>query len=116
MGRHLIDLLAGQVQVGFDTMPASIAYVRAGKLRALAVSTVHAFADPAGSSDGERICSGLRIERLFGLGAPGKTPAEIIDKLNREVNAGLADPKLRAQLDRPGRHDTCGLACRFPGS
>jgi tripartite-type tricarboxylate transporter receptor subunit TctC len=94
----LIDLLAGQVQVGFDTMPASIEYVRAGKLRALAVSTVTRSQTLPDLPTVSEFVPGYESSGYFGLGAPGKTPAEIIDKLNREVNAGLADPKLRAQL------------------
>jgi tripartite-type tricarboxylate transporter receptor subunit TctC len=111
-GPALIDLLAGQVQVGFDTMPASIAYVRAGKLRALAVSTVtrsQTLPDLPTVSE----FPGYESSGYFGLGAPGKTPAEIIDKLNREVNAGLADPKLRAQLTDLGGMILAGSPADF---
>jgi tripartite-type tricarboxylate transporter receptor subunit TctC len=97
-GPALIDLLAGQVQVGFDTMPASIEYIRAGKLRALAVCTVtrsHALPDLPTVAE---FVPGYESSGYFGFGAPAKTPAEIIDKLNNEINAGLADPKLKAQL------------------
>jgi tripartite-type tricarboxylate transporter receptor subunit TctC len=97
-GPALIDLLAGQVQVGFDTMPASIEYIRAGRLRALAVCTAtrsHALPDLPTVSE---FVPGYESSAYFGFGAPGKTPTEIVDKLNREINAGLADPKLRAQL------------------
>jgi tripartite-type tricarboxylate transporter receptor subunit TctC len=97
-GPALIDLLAGQVQVGFDTMPASIEYIRAGKLRALAVCTVtrsHALPD---LPTVDEFVPGYESSGYFGFGAPAKTPAEIVDKLNKEINAGLADPKLKAQL------------------
>ena len=94
-GPALIDLLAGQVQVGFDTMPASIEYVRAGKLRALAVSTVTRSQTLPDLPTVSEFVPGYELSGYFGLGAPGKTPAEIIDKLNREVNAGLADPVTR---------------------
>jgi len=94
----LIDLLAGQVQLGFDTLPASIEYIRTGKLRALAVSTLarsQALPDLPSVSE---FVPGYESSGFFGVGAPGKTTSEIVDKLNKEINAGLADPKLKAQL------------------
>jgi len=97
-GPALIDLLAGQVQVGFDTMPASIEYIRAGKLRALAVSTVTRSGALPDLPTVAEFVPGYESSGWFGFGAPAKTPAEIVDKLNQEINAGLADPKLRAQL------------------
>jgi tripartite-type tricarboxylate transporter receptor subunit TctC len=112
-GPALIDLLAGQVQVGFDTMPASIAYVRAGKLRALAVSTVTRSQTLPDLPTVSEFVPGYESSGYFGLGAPGKTPAEIIDKLNREVNAGLADPKLRAQLTDLGGMILAGSRADF---
>ena len=98
----LTDLLAGQVQLGFDTMPASIEYIRAGKLRALAVSTLarsQALPDLPSVSE---FVPGYESSGYFGIGAPGKTSSEIVDKLNKEINAGLADPKLKAQLTNLG--------------
>jgi tripartite-type tricarboxylate transporter receptor subunit TctC len=112
-GPALIDLLAGQVQVGFDTMPASIAYVRAGKLRALAVSTVTRSQTLPDLPTVSEFVPGYESSGYFGLGAPGQTPAEIIDKLNREVNAGLADPKLRAQLTDLGGMILAGSPADF---
>jgi tripartite-type tricarboxylate transporter receptor subunit TctC len=112
-GPALIDLLAGQVQVGFDTMPASIAYVRAGKLRALAVSTVTRSQTLPDLPTVSEFVPGYESSGYFGLGAPGKTPAEIIDKLNREVNAGLADPKLGAQLTDLGGMILAGSPADF---
>ena len=112
-GPALIDLLAGQVQVGFDTMPASIAYVWAGKLRALAVSTVTRSQTLPDLPTVSEFVPGYESSGYFGLGAPGKTPAEIIDKLNREVNAGLADPKLRAQLTDLGGMILAGSPADF---
>jgi tripartite-type tricarboxylate transporter receptor subunit TctC len=98
VGPALIDLLARQVQLGFDPMPASIEYIRAGRLRALAVCTVaRSQAMPDLPSVSEFV-PGYESSAYFGFGAPAKTPTEIVDKLNREINAGLADPKLRAQL------------------
>ncbi len=97
-GPALIDLLAGQVQVGFDTMPGLIEYIRAGRLRALAVCTAtrsHALPDVPTVSE---FVPGYESSGYFGFGAPARTPAGIIDKLNKEINAGLADPKLKTQL------------------
>jgi tripartite-type tricarboxylate transporter receptor subunit TctC len=94
----LTDLLAGQVQLGFDTLPSSIEYIRAGKLRALAVSTLarsQALPDLPSVSE---FVPGYESSGFFGVGAPAKTSSEIVDKLNKEINAGLADPKLKAQL------------------
>jgi tripartite-type tricarboxylate transporter receptor subunit TctC len=94
----LADLLAGQVQVLFATSPASIEYVRTGKLRALAVTTAtRSEALPDLPTVGEFV-PGYEAGAWYGIGAPGKTPAEIIDRLNKEANAGLADPKLKARL------------------
>ena len=79
-------------------MPASIEYIRAGKLRALAVCTAtRSGALPDLPSVAEFV-PGYESSGWFGFGAPANTPAEIVDKLNQEINAGLADPKLRAQL------------------
>ena len=94
----LTDLLGGQVQVMFDTMPASIEYIRAGKLRALAVTTAtRSEALPDIPTVGEFV-PGYEASAWFGVGAPKNTPAEIVDKLNKEINAGLADPKMKARL------------------
>ena len=79
-------------------MPASIEYIRAGKLRALAVCTVtRSNALPDLPTVAEFV-PGYESSGYFGFGAPAKTPAEIVDKLNQEINAGLADPKLKARL------------------
>jgi tripartite-type tricarboxylate transporter receptor subunit TctC len=94
----LTDLLAGQVQLGFDALPASIEYIRVGKLRALGVSTLaRSPALPDVPSVSEFVPA-YESSAFFGVGAPGKTSSEIVDKLNKEINAGLADPKLKAQL------------------
>ena len=94
----LTDLLGGQVQVMFATMPSSIEHIRAGKLRALAVTTAtRSEALPDVPTVGEFV-PGYEASAWFGIGAPRNTPAEIIDKLNKEINAGLADPKMKARL------------------
>jgi tripartite-type tricarboxylate transporter receptor subunit TctC len=97
-GPMLIDLLGGQVQVTFDPMPSSIEYVRAGRLRALAVTTaIRSEALPDVPPVGDFV-SGYESSTWYGVGAPKNTPTEIIDKLNKEINAGLADPKIKARL------------------
>jgi tripartite-type tricarboxylate transporter receptor subunit TctC len=94
----LTDLFGGQVQVMFATMPASIQYVRAGRLRALAVTTAtRSEALPDVPTVGEFL-PGFEASVWYGVGAPRKTPAEIVEKLNNEINAALADPKLKARL------------------
>jgi tripartite-type tricarboxylate transporter receptor subunit TctC len=94
----LTDLIGGQVQVIFSTMTGSIEYIRTGKLRALAVTTaMRAEALPDIPTVGEFV-PGYEASSWYGLGAPKNTPAEIVAKLNKEINAGLADPKLRARL------------------
>jgi tripartite-type tricarboxylate transporter receptor subunit TctC len=94
----LTDLFGGQAQVMFATMPASIQYVRAGGLRALAVTTAtRSEALPDVPAVGEFL-PGFEASVWYGVGAPRKTPAEIVEKLNNEINAALADPKLKARL------------------
>ena len=109
----LTDLLGGQVQVMFDTMPSSIEYIRAGKLRALAVTTAtRSEALPDVPTVGDFV-PGYEASAWFGVGAPKNTPAEIVDKLNKEINAGLADPKMKARLADLGGTVLAGLARRF---
>jgi tripartite-type tricarboxylate transporter receptor subunit TctC len=94
----LADLLAGQVQVAFSTIGAVIEHIRAGKLRALAVTTAtRSEALPDLPTVGEFV-PGYEVSNWFGVGAPKATPAEIVEKLNKEINAGLADPKMKARL------------------
>jgi len=94
----LTDLLGGQVQVMFASMASSIEYIRDAKLRSLAVTTAtrsQALPDLPTVAD---FLPGYDTSDWLGLGAPKNTPAEIIEKLNMEINAGLADPKLSARL------------------
>jgi tripartite-type tricarboxylate transporter receptor subunit TctC len=94
----LTDLIAGQVQVAFPTVPVSVEYIRAGKLRALAVTTAERLeALPELPTVGEFV-PGFEASSWFGLGAPKTTRPEIVDRLNREMNLALADPKMRARL------------------
>jgi tripartite-type tricarboxylate transporter receptor subunit TctC len=94
----LTDLLGGQVQVMFATMPASIEYIKAGKLRSLAVTAATRLdALPNVPTVGDFL-PGYEVSAWQGVGAPKNTPAEIIAKLNNEINTGLADPKLKVRL------------------
>jgi tripartite-type tricarboxylate transporter receptor subunit TctC len=97
-GPALTDLLGGQVQVYFATTVASIEYIRAGRLRALAVTTAtRSDALPDIPTVAEFV-PGYEASSWYGVGAPKATPTEIVEKLNKEINAGLADAKLKARL------------------
>jgi len=94
----MTDLLGGQVQVMFDPVVSSIGYIRAGKLRPLAVTTsMRSEALPDLPTVAEFV-PGYEASVWFGVGAPKNTPAEIVEKLNKEINAALADPKMKARL------------------
>ena len=104
----ITDLLGGQVQVIFDNMPSILQHVRAGSLRALAVTSktrspllpdVPALADTV---------PGYEASALFGMGAPKNTPKEVIEKLNKEVNAVLAEPAIKARLTELGGEPLIG--------
>ena len=97
-GPALVDLLGGQVQVMFDALPPSMEHIRTGKLRALAVTTaVRSPALPDVPTVSEFV-PGYEASASFGVGAPRSTPADIVEKLNKEINGALADPKLKARL------------------
>jgi tripartite-type tricarboxylate transporter receptor subunit TctC len=97
-GPAITDLLGGQIQVTFTDMAASIEYIRAGRLRALAVTTpMRSEALPDIPTVGDFV-SGFEASQWVGLCAPKNTPPEIIGKLNAEINTGLADPKLKIRL------------------
>jgi len=103
----MADLLSGQVQLYFGTTASSLEYVRAGKLRALAVTIerrLDALPDIPAVAE---FVPGYEASGWFGVGAPKPTPVEIIDRLNKEINAGVADPKMKVQLT-----DLGGVALR----
>jgi tripartite-type tricarboxylate transporter receptor subunit TctC len=94
----LTDLIGGQVQMMFDPVPTSIEYIKADKVRALAVSTAtRSEALPDIPTVGEFL-PGFEASNWYGVGAPKNTPVEIVEKLNKEVNAALADPEMKARL------------------
>jgi tripartite-type tricarboxylate transporter receptor subunit TctC len=97
-GPALTALLGGQVDVSVASLPSSIEYIRTGKLLGLAVTTAtRAEALPDIPSVGEFV-TGYEVSAWYGVGAPRETPVDVIDKLNKEINAGLADAKLKARL------------------
>ena len=97
-GPAATDLIAGQVQVYFATTVSSIEYVRTGRLRALAVTTAARSEALPDIPTVAEFVPGYEASGWFGLGAPKGTPVEIIDMLNKEINAALADPKMKARL------------------
>jgi tripartite-type tricarboxylate transporter receptor subunit TctC len=94
----LLDLLSGQVQVGFSVITESIEYIKAGKLRALAVTTAARSDVLPDVPTISEFVPGYEASAWVGIGAPRNTPTEIIEKLNADINAGLADPKLKARF------------------
>jgi tripartite-type tricarboxylate transporter receptor subunit TctC len=112
-GSYFSDLLGGQVQVVFTPLPAAIGYIRAGTLRALAVTTAtRSDALPDIPTVGDFV-PGYEASSWQGVGAPESTPAEIIDKLNREINSVVADPKMKAQLADLGGTPLAGSPADF---
>jgi tripartite-type tricarboxylate transporter receptor subunit TctC len=94
----LVDLMGGHVQAAFDNLPSSIEYIRAGKLRPLAVTTATRLdALPDTPTLGETL-PGYEASSWIGVCAPANTPTDIIDKLNREINAGLLDTRIRTRI------------------
>jgi tripartite-type tricarboxylate transporter receptor subunit TctC len=105
----LIDLIGGQVQVMFDTMSSSIEYIRAGKLRALAVTTATRLGALPDLPTVAEFVPGYEASGWQGIGAPKNTPDEIVDRLNKEINAALIDPNFKVRLAALG-------STVFPGS
>ncbi len=98
----ITDLIGGQVQVSFATMPASIEFIKSGRLRALAVTTAMRSPElPDVPTVGEFV-PGYEVSSWYGLCARAGTPAEVIGRINKEVNAALADPKMKARLAELG--------------
>ena len=96
------DLLSGLVQAAFDNLPASIEHIRAGKLRALAVGTAERSPALPDVPTVAEFLPGFEASAWVAVGAPKATPAEIVERLNREINAGLADPRIKARLAELG--------------
>jgi tripartite-type tricarboxylate transporter receptor subunit TctC len=92
------DLMTGKVQMAFDNLPGSIELIRAGKLRPLAVTTMSRSPLLPNVPTVSEFVPGYEASAWYGIGVPKGTPAVIVDRLNKEVNAGLADATLRARL------------------
>jgi tripartite-type tricarboxylate transporter receptor subunit TctC len=97
-GPAMADLIGGQVSMAFTTMVASIEHIRAGQLRPLAVTTIKRSDALPGIPSVSEFVPGYETSSWFGIAAPRATPAAIIETLNRETNAGLADPTIKARL------------------
>ena len=109
----LTDMISGQVQVMFDNVPTSIEFIRAGKLRALAVTTAtrsEVLPDLPTVAD---FVPGYEASAWYGVGVPKGTPDDIIDKLNKEINAILAEPKAKARLTDLGASLLAGSSADF---
>jgi tripartite-type tricarboxylate transporter receptor subunit TctC len=109
----MTDLIGGQVQVMFATTPASIEYIRTSKLRALAMTTAVRWGELPDVPTVAEFIPGYETSSWTGIGAPRNTSPEIVDKLNREINAALADPKIRTRLADLGGTVLPGSAADF---
>ena len=98
VGPMVTDLIGGQVQVIFDGLPASIEHIRAGRLRALALTTAARLETLPDIPTVAEFVPGYEASAVHGIGAPKNTPTEIVDRLNKEINAALADPKMGGRL------------------
>ena len=97
-GPAMTDLLGGQVQILFAAAPGTADYIKTGKLRALAVTTAARMQDLPDIPTVGDFVSGYEASQWYGFAAPKNTPAEIVDKLNKEINVAIADPGMRARL------------------
>jgi len=109
----LTDLIGGQVQVIFDNMPSVIQHIRSGALRALAVTSTERSALLPDTPTLADTVPGYEASALFGMGAPKNTPKEIIEKLNKEINAVLAEPAIKARLVELGGEPLIGTPDAF---
>ena len=112
-GPALTDLLGGQVQVLFATTPGTTDYIRTGKLRALAVTTASRAEVLPELPTVADFVPGYEASQWYGIGAPKGTPAEIVDKLNKEISAALADPKMKSRFADIGGEPLAGSPADF---
>jgi tripartite-type tricarboxylate transporter receptor subunit TctC len=109
----LTDLISGQVQLMFDNMPSSIEQIKAGKLRALAVTTAARSPELPDVPTVAETVPGYEASAWFGMGAPKGTPPDIINRLNKAINAALADPNIQARLRELGGTPMAGTPADF---
>jgi tripartite-type tricarboxylate transporter receptor subunit TctC len=112
-GPALVDLIAGQVQVMFPTSSACLGYIKSGTLRALGVSTSTRLKELPDIPTIAEFVPGFEASGWFGIGAPKNTPAPIINRLNEELNAALADPGIKSRLAGLGNEPSPGSAADF---
>jgi tripartite-type tricarboxylate transporter receptor subunit TctC len=112
-GPAVTDLIGGQVQVYFSGAATSIEYIRAGKVRALGVTTTTRWEALPAVSPVSDFVPGYEVVQWYGLGAPKRTPAEIIERLNREVNTVIAEPGMKARLAEQGGTAFAGSPAEF---
>lgn len=113
IGPALTDLLGGQVQVVFSSMPSSIGYIKAGKLRALAVTAATRLEAMPDIPAAAEVVPGYEVSTWYGIGTPKNTPADVVDRLNTEISAVLADPKFKARLKDLGAVAIAGSPGEF---
>jgi tripartite-type tricarboxylate transporter receptor subunit TctC len=109
----LTDLIGGQVQIMFEPLPASIENIKAGRLRALAVTTAARSEALPDLPTVAEFVPGYEASTWYGVGVPKNTPVEIIDKLNREINAALSEPRMKAQIADLGGTPLPGSPAEF---
>ncbi len=112
-GPALPDLIGGQVHVMFDNMPSSIEFIKGGKLRALGVTTAKRSTQLPNVPTVAETVPGYEASAWFGMGAPKGTPADVVARLNREINAALADPKMKARFADLGGDPINGTPAEF---
>jgi tripartite-type tricarboxylate transporter receptor subunit TctC len=112
-GPAMADLVAGNVQVGFATMTSSIGFIRAGKLRPLAVTTAARSAALPDVPTVAEFVPGFEASSWFGVAAPKGTPADIVDSLNQQINAGLAAPAIKDRIADMGGMSLAGSPADF---
>ena len=112
-GPAVTDMLAGQVQLIFDSMPSVIRHIRSGALRALAVTSAARSSQLRDTPTIGETVPGYEASALFGMAAPKNTPKEIVEKLNKEINAVLAEPGMQKQLVELGGDPVIGTPEAF---
>jgi tripartite-type tricarboxylate transporter receptor subunit TctC len=112
-GPVLTDLMGGQVQMSFDNLPASLEHIRTGKLRALAVTTAQPSPALPNVPTVAEFVPGYEASALVGIAGPANMPADIVDRLNKEITAGLTDPAVKAKFENLSTMVLPGLPADF---
>lgn len=112
-GPMLTDLVGGQVMMSFDNLPASLEFIKTGKLRALAVTTAQKSPALPEAPTVAEFVPGYEASAIVGIAGPANMPAEIVERLNKEINTGLADPTLKAKLESLSMMPLAGSPAEF---